>query len=186
MARVRCIMMQKDEDLLLGAWIAFYGYQFGFENLTIFDNGSSAPAVIAQLRQLERAGGRVIWQHKAHDDWLNKGQLVEYVVRSWDKAATEYDFVFPLDCDEFLALFTEKGLTCRRSDLHAYLDAMIGSTGAFQIPLWSYNVPGQPGWFYPLSTRKHFFAAGTLDWIDHGYHNARVRGEGGNRLTRFT
>ena len=32
-ARVRCVMMQRNEHLLLEAWFRYYGYLFGFENL---------------------------------------------------------------------------------------------------------------------------------------------------------
>lgn len=168
-------MMQKNEDLVLGPWITFYGYQFGIENLTVFDNGSTSPEVIETLRRLEHAGGRVIWHHDTVGDWLNKGKLVEYVVRSWDKKAAEYDFVLPLDCDEFLALFRHDGLTCRRKDIHHYFDSLIGIKDVFNIPSWSFNVPGRPGWFYSEGIQKRFFASGTLDWLDHGFHNGRSR-----------
>ena len=43
MARVRCIMMQKDESFLLEPWLLYNGYLFGFENLTVYDNGSILP-----------------------------------------------------------------------------------------------------------------------------------------------
>ena len=61
MARVRCITMQKDEGLLLDAWLRYYGYLFGFENIEVLDNGSRDRLTTGILEQFEAAGVVVHW-----------------------------------------------------------------------------------------------------------------------------
>ena len=185
MARVRCAMMQKDEELLVGAWISYYSYLFGIENLVIFDNGSTTQSVIRTLRQFEAAGGRVLWHLRTTDDWHAKGQLIEMVIKRWDLQA-DYDFAIPLDCDEFLALYTPDGLSCRRTDIHDYLDSLIGTEGAFGLDTSCFNVPDRPDWFYPTRGAKRFFAADTLKTLDHGFHIAEARLSDAVLSTRLT
>lgn len=174
MARVRCVMMQKDESLLLEPWLLYNGYLFGFENLTVFDNGSVLPDVIATLARFELAGVTVIRGHDQPNDWVIKGHLLSFVIQAWDKQGG-YDFAIPFDCDEFLAVFTEGGLSCKRSDIHAYLDTLIGEEGVFSIDTTNFNLPGRPGWFWPGHGSKRFFAADTIGTLDHGYHIATSR-----------
>lgn len=174
MARVRCIMMQKDESLLLEPWLLYNGYLFGFENLTVYHNGSTFPEVIATLARFAAAGVTVVSKHDQPNDWVIKGDHFTSVIQSWDRN-NDYDFAIPLDCDEFLALFNEDGITCRRSDIHAYLDSLIGIDGVFAIDTTTFNVPDRAGWFWPGQGSKRFFAADTIGMLDHGYHIATSR-----------
>ncbi len=65
MARVRCVMMRRDEHLLLDAWFRYYVYLFRFGNLEVPDNGSTHANVIETLKIYERAGSRVFWQTRS-------------------------------------------------------------------------------------------------------------------------
>ena len=56
MARVACVMMQKDEVHLLEPWLAYHGYLFGFENLYVLDNGSTRPDVLLTRSEERRVG----------------------------------------------------------------------------------------------------------------------------------
>ena len=38
MAKVTCIMMQRDEHLLVGNWIRYYGYLFGYDRLIVLNS----------------------------------------------------------------------------------------------------------------------------------------------------
>ena len=169
MARVKCVMMQRDEDLILEPWLRYYGYLFGYENLTVFDNGSESTDVRRILEQYAAVGVTVVRHFSTVGDWLAKGDLFAAQIKCWDRDC-DYDFAIPLDCDEFLMLFTDRGIACGRAEIHAYLDGLIGRVDAFGIGSTSFNLPGRPGWFWPDLGAKTFFAAGTLRTLDHGFH----------------
>ncbi|MCB1434952.1 MAG: hypothetical protein KDK75_21180, partial [Alphaproteobacteria bacterium] len=59
--KFKVVMMQKNEELLLPVWIAYFSHLFGPENLYVFDNGSTLPAVIDQLKHAEVKGVNVFW-----------------------------------------------------------------------------------------------------------------------------
>ena len=40
MPKVACVMMQKDEAILLEPWLTYHGHLFGLENLFVIDDGS--------------------------------------------------------------------------------------------------------------------------------------------------
>lgn len=185
MARVRCIMMQKDESFLLEPWLLYNGYLFGFENLTVYDNGSILPEVVATLARFAAAGVTVVSNHGQPADWVIKGDHFTSAIQAWDRNG-DYDFAIPLDCDEFIALFTPTGVTCRRSDIHAYLDSLIGTEGVFAIDTTNFNVPGRAGWFWPGQGSKRFFAANTIGTLDHGYHIATSRKSAAVVATQLT
>ncbi len=185
MARVKCIMMQKDEDLVLEPWLIHHGYLFGFENLTIFDNGSNLPAVHEVLNRFEAAGVTIVRRYTEEQDWLAKGDYFTSCIKTWDHTA-DYDFAIPLDCDEFLALFTETGLTTNRSAIHDYLDTLAGCEDVLSVETTNYNVPGHPGWFWPSRGLKNFFAARTIGMLDHGFHVATSLKSDATSATRLT
>ena len=132
------------------------------------------PKVLATLDRYAAAGVSVVRQFAQPEDWVAKGDHFTSVIQAWDRRAG-YDFAIPLDCDEFLALFTPAGLTCGRDAIHAYFDSLIGFEGVFSIDTTNYNVPGQGGWFWPGAGSKRFFAADTIGMLDHGYHVATSR-----------
>ena len=105
MARVRCITMQKDEGLLLDAWLRYYGYLFGFENIEVLDNGSRDQLTRSILEQFEAAGVVVHRQYDTIEHFEGKGGIVAGIIEGWDEAGG-YDFAVPCDVDEFLVLFT--------------------------------------------------------------------------------
>ena len=164
-------MMQKDEELVLEPWLIHHGYLFGLENLMVFDNGSSSAVVHEILERFETAGVTVVRQYTTEQDWLAKGDYFTSCIKIWDLTA-DYDFAIPLDCDEFLALFTETGLTTNRSLIHDYLDGLIDCQDVLSIETTNYNVPGHPGWYWPSRGLKHFFTSGTIGMLDHGFHVA--------------
>lgn len=185
MARVRCLMMQRDETLLLEAWFRYYGYLFGFENLCVFDNNSTDPTVIETLKTYERAGAEIHWGHNRPEDYLGRNEHFKNVIRHWDSGG-HYDFVLPLDCDEFLAVFTEDGLSCSRKSIHAAFDALLGDRRAFEIQSMLFNVPSRPGYFRPEPHLRTFLAADTLDNMDFGFQGCSSRLSRDRRITDFT
>ena len=51
MARVACVMMQKNEGELLRSWIEYYSHLFGRHNLFIYDNDSNDHLTVSILNK---------------------------------------------------------------------------------------------------------------------------------------
>ena len=185
MARVKCIMMQRDEDLLLEGWLRYHGYLFGFENLEVFDNGSTNPKVIETLRTYEAAGCRVHWQYNQVIDFHGKGFHFKNVITNWD-AALDYDFAFPLDCDEFMTVLTPNGISCSRSEIHDHLDTLRGERRALRVAHCLFNAPDRPGHFWAQPYPKCFGSPSkTVGTIDHGFHAVTSSVQDGVRGTNI-
>ncbi len=185
MARVRCITMQKDEGLLLDAWLRYYGYLFGFENIEVLDNGSRDRLTASILEQFEAAGVVVHRQYDTIEHFEAKGTIVAGIIEGWDSAG-EYDFAVPCDIDEFLVLFTADGLSCARRGIDAAMDALIGVDQALWMDTSLFNVPGQPGWFHPEVFPKGFLPSRSILSLDSGYHIPQTRHREGTHRTDFT
>ncbi len=185
MARVRCITMQKDEGLLLDAWLRYYGYLFGFENLEVLDNGSDDSLTCGILRQFEAAGVTVHRQFASLAEFEAKGRITASIIEGWDRTH-DYDFALPCDIDEFLALFTADGLTCHRDRIGDTLDELIGGDQALWMETSLFNVPSQPGWFHAEIFPKGFLPSRSILSLDSGYHIPQSRLREGTRRTDFT
>ncbi len=148
MARVRCLMMQRDERALLDAWLGYHGYLFGLENLTVFDNGSTDPEVVATLRRYESAGCTILWHCKTDDDFAERQRHFRSVVAGWERELS-YEMAIPLECNEFVALFDVGGLSCRRDDIESYLETLSRTEERFEIGCSLAASPASSG-FYGL------------------------------------
>lgn len=71
---VACVMMQKDEAILLEPWLTYHGHLFGFSNLHVIDNGSTRADVQAVLHRFAALGVHVDYSHPSHDDYLRKSR----------------------------------------------------------------------------------------------------------------
>jgi len=174
MPKIACVMMQKDEVFLLRPWLAYHGHLFGFENLFVLDNGSTSPNVRDTLMDYAKLGVKVDWGHGSRQDYLAKGDLIGGWMRILD-ARREYDFLIPLDCDEFVVLRTEQEFSCSREQIHRYLDGLVGEQRILCFPYQLANHPLNPDIYHRYAFFKVFFAAGTASPIDHGHHLAKDR-----------
>jgi predicted SAM-dependent methyltransferase len=174
MPRVACIMMQKDERFLLKPWLAYYGHLFGFENLFVFDNGSELDEVQDILAEHERKGVTVNRDHTSREAYRAKGDIIGNQITLLD-ACEEYDFLIPLDCDEFIVLKGDTGYTPSRDYILAYLESLIGESQALRFPYQLANHPLQPDIYHYFTFFKSFFPAGTFKWMDHGHHEGQSR-----------
>lgn len=182
---VKLAMMQRDETLLLEPWLTYHGYMFGFENLYVHDNGSQEPAVLETLARYERIGVTVAYGPRDGSDFDAKGTLLADVIRKWD-AGPQYDFAFPIDCDEFIALWENGTVSCRRNDIVEYLCHIRHRQAHFKVETNLFNIPGHPGWYWPQDGTKTFFASRTLRHLDHGFHFGSVRNGAGVLNTAIT
>lgn len=173
MAVVRCVTMQKNESRLLEAWIKYYGYMFGFENLYILDNGSEHTDVRDCLNKYQKSGVNVIFDYDKKDDFENKGEIIKNIATEWDLNGEQYDFLLPIDCDEFVFFCDGEYFSVVRNKIHNYLDSLKGSKDAFLIQHDFINDPKCPGLFYPTVVPKSLFVKGNIGEIDHGFHHPK-------------
>lgn len=161
--------MQRNEVNALEPWILYHASLFGIKNLCVIDHGSTHPKVVNTLDWYEAEGVRVI-RLPPNTDYRAKGDLVTAQLREME-AYNAYDFLFPIDCDEFLALRRGDGsFTCVREEVLDYLQTYLGRPEVFQIKQNLVNILGQPGLFLPLPYQKVFFSSGHLGIVDHGSH----------------
>jgi len=169
MLRVAFVMMQKDEEFLLAPWIEYHGNLFGYENLFIFDNGSLKSSVLQILEKYENLGVHVDRTKNSREDYLNKGKVVGNLINNLDKT-DYYDFFFPTDCDEFLALRTDWGFSCSRDEIFNEIQKYLNEPKTLKIPLQIANHPKMKDFYYYFTFHKTFFARNTFGSTDHGHH----------------
>jgi hypothetical protein len=160
-------MMQRNEDLCLHPWFAWHGYLFGFENLYVLDHGSTDRIVRETLLRFEALGAHVT-RMPATVDFRLKGELVTAALRNAD-AAGAYDFLLPLDCDEFVVMRDAQGNpNAVREDILAYCATLTGDL--FGVQENFLNVLGHRDVFFALPYQKVFFRSGAIHALDPGSH----------------
>jgi hypothetical protein len=182
MARVACVMMQKDEVHLLEPWLSYHGYLFGYENLYVLDNGSTRPEVLLTLARYAGKGVNVDYSPSRRDHYLNKGAVVGALIHRLEVAA-RYDFFLPTDCDEFVLKQTAWGFTTDRQAIHAHLETLKEEPRTLRIPFQLANHPLMPDLYSYFTFTKTFYAAGAFGWTDHGHHTYGSRKAAGFRDT---
>lgn len=167
---VKCITMQKDENNTLLPWIKYHGYLFGFENIVVFDNGSTIQSVIDNLLLLESVGGTVIWGYRDSQHFHDKGDIIARFIKNLDESGEEYDFAFPMDADEFLGVCSNGNILANKNSIHSHLERLDRLEGPFRITMDLFNIVNSPGWFWPQPSGKVFVRKDTLKKLDHGFH----------------
>ena len=117
-------MMQRNETILLDAWLRYHGHLFGFENLTVCDDGSDDPSTAILLDRAERAGADI---HRAVRTPSSPDRPWRTLLRTLQASGHRYDMALPLTCGEFLVAYTDDGLSCRRGRIEHELGGMRGS-----------------------------------------------------------
>ncbi len=174
MARIACVMMQKNEDDFLEPWLAYHSYLFGIENLYVFDNGSTMASVTETLHKFRQAGAWIDEEHKEPQDFENKGEILRLKINEIF-AGTNYDVIFPMDCDEYLAACGNNGLSSSREDISKSLEKVaIGPAAVIKINKMMYNIPGLLNQYYCNTHHKVFFRRGPVVHLEMGFHNGGV------------
>ena len=168
-------MMQKDELILFDAWINYYSHLFLPSNLYVFDNGSTHHLMADKLLDAEHKGVHVYKEYDTKTDFMAKGEIFADLIHHLD-ASDPYDFYFPLDCDEFIAVEANGKRSCERKaileELHRYKDVK----NVLTIDSKYYTTPFQKNLYRRLLyniTTKCFFAKGACVGLDHGFHQGK-------------
>jgi hypothetical protein len=167
--------MQKNEPLLLDSWLKHHGTLFGYENLYIFDNGSTDIYCHALLKTYENEKSvKVNYNYSKAADFERKGDIILEKIKDLDDAS-DYDFYIPLDCDEFVSLRREEDFSFKRGDVEAHLQSFLGDSRVLEVQGCLYNVPKRENYYYGLGVKKTIFTRGTAGELDIGFHNGRSR-----------
>jgi len=165
--KIACVMMQRNEDLCLAPWLRYHGALFGHKNLFVLDHGSDHETVLHELNAAADQGVHVMRLPNTAD-YRQKGDFVSYAMR---QAESGYDFVLPLDCDEFVVLRLPWGApSCRPDDILDYFESLSPSSLAFGVAENFLNMLGHPKTFFALPYEKVFFRGGHCGVVDHGSH----------------
>lgn len=169
-------MMQKDEGSLLHAWVCYHAMLFGYENLVVYDNGSSCVHTLNILEEIESLGVTVDRSKADPIHFRQKGNVfrkrINRIVRTrWKRQP--YDFFMPLDCDEFVTLAVGDSMDFDRSRILMHLSALRGTGRVFRISHSWLNAPASTRVFFRKSEKKCFVAAGELISLNSGFHAAK-------------
>lgn len=169
--KVAILMMQKDEVTLLEPWIIHHSRLFGIDNLYIYDNGSSDARCLGTLSKYEREGANIYYDKNTFQDFNGRHNFFLEKFREL-QSTKNYDFYFPLDCDEFIATELSSNKTSlERKDIHLELNRLAGSTDTLFIKNTYLNNPLNSNEFiWSLKPEKVFFPNTTMLSLDIGFH----------------
>ena len=168
--KIACLMMQKNEGALLKFWFDYHADVFGLENLFIFDNGSDDLITVNILKEIELRGGNVNYDYSSKNDFEIKGPIISSKIKSF--SLKEYDFYFPLDCDEFIGVDCAEGeIKVDKGSIYDALAVHMDSKNVLMINYALDNSPILPN-YYLLSPdqKKCFFAGDACLFLDNGFH----------------
>lgn len=174
MTRIACLMMQKDEVLLLRPWLLYHGSLFGFENLYVFDNGSESTEVFDILKEFAGIGVHVDLSFTRQKDFERKGGIIGNKIAEF-KNSKLYDIAIPLDCDEFLAIndFNE-GVTCSRGPIWSEIERVSQGGVVCRVARCLDNRPGHFDLFRYAGHVKSIVIVREFTALDHGFHAAEI------------
>lgn len=166
--KIACVMMQKNERELLPLWISFYSYLFPSNDLYIFDNGSTDIDVINSLHEAQKKGINVNYNHNSPKDFENKGEIIGGKIKEIENL---YDFIFPLDCDEFIGCKTHNGdISFIIDDIENELSRHLETKETLLFDSQGFNSIISKKHFLFRKDRKCFFRKGTFLSLDVGFH----------------
>ncbi len=169
-------MMQKNEVDLLFGWVMHHGDLFGFENLFIFDNGSTSSKSLQILAYATDLGVHVSYEHRDWSDFVDKGTIISAAIKSLD-IQHHYDFFFPLDVDEWIAVDVGGDISIASAAIKAELLHLTAHNGALRTGYAMDNHPFVPGWFSKSpNQQKYFVGAQMAGFFDHGFHRLQTNG----------
>lgn len=107
--KIAAITMARNDEFFLSRWIAYYGAQFGKENLYIYLDGLDQTAP-------QNADGAHITKFPHAEQAVQRGDKTRILMLSdlaRDLFAQGYDIVIGCDCDEFLIIDPDANMTLR-------------------------------------------------------------------------
>ncbi|WP_263226600.1 glycosyltransferase family 2 protein [Pseudomonas alabamensis] len=169
--RIAILMMLKDESDLALPWVEYHGTVFGYENLFIYDNGSTDQSTISAVKFAHQKGANCYFDKSTFEDFKAKGDIFSAKIKELD-AEGGFDFYFPLDCDEFLSAKLDDKFVFDLENISKALKPYEKSPDQLKIGFCPTNHPNKASFFKnSASQRKFFFAQGSCQKLDHGFHH---------------
>ncbi|EHH69331.1 glycosyltransferase family 2 protein [Gluconobacter morbifer] len=167
--RCACLLMQRNESELLEPWVRYHAALFGYENIFIFDNGSGNLKTKRLLREYEDLGVHVDRRFSTSEDYPSKGAILTDCIVQLNESGN-YDFFFPLDCDEFLAIHKNGKVLCDSLSIKNYLTSIPFSETTYHVTKNYLNIIGHPEYYQEHPYSKVFFSKKLIVPLDHGSH----------------
>lgn len=164
-------MMQKNERSLLEPWLIYHGDLFGYNNLYVWDNGSSDKTILPLIEKYTYRGVNFLDGARRQEKYREKGVFIGNKIKDL-QIYDHYDFFIPADCDEFLCLKEPSGsnIITDRDDLLGHFDSLDKGQGLFKIGFNFPNDLSNPGKFFGWEYDKKFVRSGVFKRMDHGGH----------------
>lgn len=184
--KIACLMMQKNEDVLLNPWLKYYDHLFGAENIFLYDNGSETETSKLALNDAASMGVNVYYDYSKKEDFENKGDIFARKIKELDKLG-EYNMYFPLDCDEFIGVENSDGTFSFEKDrIVSEISIYKGAQRPLLVKQGLDNHPERPGYFrFSNQVRKTFFPELMCETLDHGFHDGQARTGNPGHTTRL-
>jgi len=175
--KVAILMMQKNDSYVTPIFLRYHEALFGSSSLHVFDNGSTDPVVIAELKAAECRGVRVYWGFDGARCYQDKGEIFARHIHCLDEE-DPHDFYFPMDNDEFLACVDSRGPMLSRSSISEALRSFKDNPATLRIShkYWA-NPLYRNRYQLTTSSAKCFFARGGCGSLDHGFHHGRSKND---------
>lgn len=185
MPKIAVLMIHKDEIDLFEPWIIYHGELFGYENLYIWDNGSTDPKIPALIEKWTDRGVRFLDGARRAERFRDKGRIFEMQIKALERFGY-YDFFLPLDSDEFVALKAVDGVIETRKDhILSAFDRLDPGADLFSV---DYNYPNNwhnPRRFFGWQFNKRFVRRDSFVSMDQGAHDIVTRRRQEPTVTNF-
>ena len=161
--------MQRDESELLPIFLKYYGEGFGYPNLHIFDNGSSA-SMVGIFAEFGCLGVNFYHQYSTQNDFNEKSKIFNKFMK---KHRFQYDVFLPLDCDEFVGLRDERdNYSCDFEEIGDYFASL--NSGGFWVGSRLRNQASKINSFYEYQgVRKLWFKDCDVEGLSLGAHRVK-------------
>ena len=125
---IKIFVVTKDEYDLIADWTKYYGNIFGYENLTIIDNGSTHMDVLTYYEYAKKLGVNIIIDIGYEGNEQGK-KFTKYMLL--EKERNISDFVFGCDTDNFL--FLTKSAVINKHDILDWFSSLPKDQNKFLI-----------------------------------------------------
>jgi hypothetical protein len=164
--------MQKNEGGLLESWIQYHGRLAAYQDIIIVDNGSTDPETIRVLDRAERLGVVVDRAFASKADFDQKHAVMSGKIAAAQQTG-QFDFIFPLDADEFLVLAADdQTALVDIESIGKELRPHLAANTYFRMAGAFYNNPAEPGGYFFYREPGVFFGRDLVATLDLGYHLA--------------
>ena len=168
--KIALVLMVKDEVELLEAWLEYHSNLFGSDSIFLFDNGSTNIQSLQLLKSWEGRLGGVDYSYSSVQDYENKPHI--YINKFRELEGLGFDCLFPMDCDEFIAVDIDGHVAIDKFSIFAELNKFVGSKHILRIKYALDNTPLVDFGFVKSHQKKCFFFNGVCNSSDHGFHDS--------------